>query len=169
MIKQLIRKSNMNLTEFSNYFKIPYRTVQNWENGSRTPPKYIIDLMEYKLISEKIIEKEDKKMNKKYTIYKDQQEITIKKHTGDILTKDEIFNAYFNDLNDTYQKEIAKYDTIENAKEELEKINARTRQYSKNLFLIEIAYIEEEEYDDEDEWIDSFGCIEFKCEEIKIL
>lgn len=32
--------------EFSDRYGIPFRTVQNWELGSRTPPDYIVALLE---------------------------------------------------------------------------------------------------------------------------
>lgn len=53
--EQLRRKSGMNKTEFSEYFEIPFRTVQNWENGSRKCPPYLMKLMEYKLKKEGFI------------------------------------------------------------------------------------------------------------------
>lgn len=51
--KELREKSGMNLTEFSKYFNIPYRTVQNWELGTRKCPDYLLDLMAYKLEKER--------------------------------------------------------------------------------------------------------------------
>ena len=51
--KELRENSGMNKTEFADYFKIPYRTVQNWELGLRPCPEYIVDLIEYKLNNEK--------------------------------------------------------------------------------------------------------------------
>ncbi|MBE6882573.1 MAG: helix-turn-helix domain-containing protein [Ruminococcaceae bacterium] len=53
--KELREKSGMNLTKFSGYFNIPYRTIQDWEAGRRKCPPYVLDLMEYKLRGEKII------------------------------------------------------------------------------------------------------------------
>lgn len=51
--KELRVASGMNKTEFAKYFKIPYRTVQNWEMGARKCPEYLLELMEYKLNSKK--------------------------------------------------------------------------------------------------------------------
>lgn len=51
--KELRQASGMNLTEFSKYFNIPYRTVQNWELGTRKCPDYLIELMAYKLEKER--------------------------------------------------------------------------------------------------------------------
>ena len=47
--QELRAESGMNLTEFSKFFEIPYRTVQNWEYGQRECPDYLIKLMEFKL------------------------------------------------------------------------------------------------------------------------
>ena len=54
-LKELREKSGMNKTEFSKYFNIPYRSVQNWEAGIRQCPEYLIELMEYKLKKEAIV------------------------------------------------------------------------------------------------------------------
>lgn len=53
--KELFENSKMKLTEFCQYFGIPYRTAQNWKAGSRECPLYLIDLMRYKLEKEGII------------------------------------------------------------------------------------------------------------------
>lgn len=50
--------ANMSLVEFSSYFNIPYRTIQNWDSGKREPPGYVIELMAYKLEQEKMIREE---------------------------------------------------------------------------------------------------------------
>lgn len=49
-------RSGMNWKEFSAYFQIPYRTVQDWERGNRKMPEYVLRLMEYKLRMEKLID-----------------------------------------------------------------------------------------------------------------
>lgn len=46
---EVFHKSKMNISEFSKYFGIPYRTVQNWKHGICKCPLYLIELMEYKL------------------------------------------------------------------------------------------------------------------------
>ena len=52
--KELREKSGMNKKQFSEYFNIPYRTIQNWELEVRECPSYLMDLMNYKLSNEKI-------------------------------------------------------------------------------------------------------------------
>ena len=43
----------MNRREFSEYFEIPYRTIQEWELGNRRMPEYLLRLMIYKIRIEK--------------------------------------------------------------------------------------------------------------------
>lgn len=45
--------TGMNRREFSEYFEIPYRTVQEWELGNRRIPEYLLQLMIYKVRIEK--------------------------------------------------------------------------------------------------------------------
>lgn len=53
--KELRLLSGMKMTEFGQYFELPYRTVQNWEYERRNCPLYLLKLMEYKLRNEGII------------------------------------------------------------------------------------------------------------------
>ena len=36
-------------SEFSERYNIPFRTIQNWENGVRKPPEYIVDLLKQRI------------------------------------------------------------------------------------------------------------------------
>ena len=54
-IKELRQASKMTQKEFSEYFNIPKRSVENWEGGQRECPAYLLELMEYKLKNEGII------------------------------------------------------------------------------------------------------------------
>ena len=48
-----LRKSTgMNRRQFAEYFEIPYRTMQDWELGSRKMPDYLLRLMVYKVETE---------------------------------------------------------------------------------------------------------------------
>ena len=51
-IKELRLATGMNQTAFAKYFEIPLRTVQDWEGNRRTPPEYLVKLMQYKLEKE---------------------------------------------------------------------------------------------------------------------
>ena len=50
--KELRESTGMNMKQFSDYFNIPYRTIQNWDAERRQCPEYLMDLMEYKLVNE---------------------------------------------------------------------------------------------------------------------
>ena len=51
-IKELRQQSGMTQKDFSEYFGIPKRTIEDWDRGARKCPEYLIALMEYKLIKE---------------------------------------------------------------------------------------------------------------------
>lgn len=54
-IKELRNACDMTIKAMSDYLHIPYRTLQDWESGQRTPPDYVIELIEYKLHKEELI------------------------------------------------------------------------------------------------------------------
>ncbi len=49
IIKELRQQTGMNRREFSQYTKIPVRTLEDWEAGKRTPPEYVPRLLSYQL------------------------------------------------------------------------------------------------------------------------
>lgn len=54
---KLRESTNMNKKQFSEYFNIPYRTMQDWELGNRSMPEYLLRLMAYKVMIEKLDKK----------------------------------------------------------------------------------------------------------------
>lgn len=48
-VQELRESVKMNKTQFSEYLGIPYRSIQNWEDGVRQCPDYVIRLIEYRL------------------------------------------------------------------------------------------------------------------------
>lgn len=48
-VKNLRKSTGMNRKEFCEYFGIPYRTVTEWERGTRKMPDYVLRLMEYQI------------------------------------------------------------------------------------------------------------------------
>ena len=54
-IKQMRMTAKMTQKAFAEYFNIPKRTIEDWESERRTPPEYLVELMEYKLKNEKLI------------------------------------------------------------------------------------------------------------------
>jgi hypothetical protein len=49
LFTELKQKSHMTLTQLSQYFGVPYRTVQNWAAGVSQCPEYLMKLFVYKL------------------------------------------------------------------------------------------------------------------------
>ena len=45
-VAELRKSVGMNLTQFSKFTGIPYRTLQNWESNTAQCPRYIISLLE---------------------------------------------------------------------------------------------------------------------------
>lgn len=53
---KLREKSSMGRKDFCQYFDIPYRTLQDWELGNRKMPDYLLQLIEYKLEKEGLLD-----------------------------------------------------------------------------------------------------------------
>ena len=54
--KELRQLSGMTQKEFSEYFGMSKRAVEEWDRGGRKCPEYLLKLMEYKLTKEGKIE-----------------------------------------------------------------------------------------------------------------
>ncbi len=48
-IREMRKQLGNTQSEFAARYNIPFRTIQNWETGKRTPPEYIIDLLEHRV------------------------------------------------------------------------------------------------------------------------
>lgn len=55
-IREMRKKLGYTQSEFAERYKIPFRTIQNWESGSRKPPEYFLSLLEHK-VKEDLINK----------------------------------------------------------------------------------------------------------------
>ena len=53
-IKTLREKTGLSRKEFSLHFRIPLRTLEDWEAGRRTPPEYLPRLLEYQIKYEEL-------------------------------------------------------------------------------------------------------------------
>ena len=54
-LRQLKENSGMSWKKLSDYYGIPYRTVQDWYMGKRRMPEYLLRLMVYKAGIEKLV------------------------------------------------------------------------------------------------------------------
>ena len=48
-IKLLRQQKGMSQKAFAEYLGIPLRTIEEWEGARRTPPEYVIDLIQFKV------------------------------------------------------------------------------------------------------------------------
>lgn len=59
-IREMRKSLGITQGEFASRYNIPFRTIQNWESGVRTPPDYVVRLLEYQirldLINRKTVE-----------------------------------------------------------------------------------------------------------------
>lgn len=51
-IKRLVELSELKMAVFARKFMLPYRSLQNWCDGSRKPPEYLPIMIGYILVSE---------------------------------------------------------------------------------------------------------------------
>ncbi len=58
ILKKMRKDAEMTQAEFAAYFKIPKRTVEDWERGYSKPPEYVIRLISYRLAAESLISKD---------------------------------------------------------------------------------------------------------------
>ena len=59
-VKELRKSTGMNRKEFCEYFQIPYRTVTEWERGTRKMPDYVLRLLAYQIKMDNLTLKEYK-------------------------------------------------------------------------------------------------------------
>ena len=60
-IKDIRSMAGISRAEFSRKYSIPYRTVQDWENGKGNAPVYVKDLLERAVREDFLEEKTHKK------------------------------------------------------------------------------------------------------------
>ena len=54
-LKEIRKAMGLSLKKFSERYKIPLRTLENWEGGKNTPPDYVLELLEYKIKDDLIL------------------------------------------------------------------------------------------------------------------
>ena len=55
-INELRAQTGMSQSQFADYFNIPLSSLKKWEQGQRQCPIYLVELIEYKLRKEKLIQ-----------------------------------------------------------------------------------------------------------------
>jgi DNA-binding transcriptional regulator YiaG len=51
-IKEMREFLGISRAEFSRRYHIPARTLEDWEAGKRTPPEYVLELLEFRIKNE---------------------------------------------------------------------------------------------------------------------
>lgn len=54
-IKEMRAETGLSQVKFAEYLGIPRRTIENWESGVNDCPKYVKELIEYRLRNEGMI------------------------------------------------------------------------------------------------------------------
>ena len=49
ILKELRSITGLSQKAFGEWLNIPVRTIEEWEAGRRRPPKYVVELIEYKV------------------------------------------------------------------------------------------------------------------------
>ena len=68
-IKKLRESTGMNRKEFCEVFDITYRTVTEWERGTRNAPNYVLRLLAYYIRMENMVNKKGDNDGKDYKRY----------------------------------------------------------------------------------------------------
>ncbi len=57
-IKEMRKITGLSQVKFSKKYNVPVRTLQDWEAGKSSPPSYVIELLEFKIMQD--FQKENK-------------------------------------------------------------------------------------------------------------
>ena len=163
-LNNLRKKTGWTLSKISTKTGVPIRTIENWSDGSRTPPDYVAALVIEKANNEYEKEREQKMKQKRlFSVEIETIEFDPTKHTTVRSAFDEAL------YKDTDAKTVGLFETIEEARAKLAEIKVSTRKYSEKLACAEVAYIAEATYELQDvewEFIEGTNFWDLKCEEI---
>ena len=51
-IKEMRKMTGLSQVKFSKKYNVPVRTLQDWEAGKSSPPPYVIELLEFKIVND---------------------------------------------------------------------------------------------------------------------
>lgn len=135
---ELLELSGVTLKVFSDKYSIPYRTLQNWKDGSRKPPEYVL------LLLEKLISQERMMKMKTYHII----------NTSDRSTRSELIHYSFEQVKNYFRPDKEEFP------EEWEQWNAISDIADLEEFLNDITAGEEQPYQFEEDEVDSMEDME---------
>lgn len=123
-IEEARKKVGLSRREVSEWLEIPYRTLTSWELGERPCPRYM-----EKLIVEKILRGKEKV--KSMMVY-ELKKFTAEIKKSEISGKEELTPGCTIER-DTDPETIKKFDNLEDAEAELEKMPKATARYMRNV------------------------------------
>ena len=56
-IKEIRKATGLSQQKFGDALNIPKRTIQDWEQGKRTPPDYVLELIAYRVQHDQALKK----------------------------------------------------------------------------------------------------------------
>ena len=158
--KELLGITGLSLKQFSDQYNIPYRTCQNWVADVSTPPPYVLELLNYRIETEKKME--DNKI-KKFEIVKNT--IEIKGTNRDLITA-----GCTQDQSDANPEIINSSATKKDALEALKSFRTDINELSGgSLYVITEFYVEENIYDEDGEWVSGGDVSAYTVPIIKVI
>lgn len=106
-IKDLRATTGLSQAKFGEWLNIPVRTLQDWESGRRTPPPYVVELIEYRIkggsrmLKERVLRMIDEKVKNEGIMGTEQATVKLN------LTDEEKEDFYNIEWNDHYWFEFA--------------------------------------------------------------
>ena len=157
-IKEIREFRGLNKRDFASRYGIPYRTLQNWENGTNKCPDYVRNLLEFKVRSDveelaylNTVETVKFELIKNYVEIKrkDKERIvegcTVMQENGE----PEIIKSF--DNKEDALKELEKYET------EIDRISAPIG----TIYGITEYYVQETAYNGEGDFLENSGIWKF--------
>lgn len=159
-IKEKREALGMSRAEMSRVFKIPIRTLENWDSGKSSPAEWAEILILEKL---ERMKKEESEM-KKYVLKKDSIEVKYK-------DRKEIAPGVVLSSDNQEPETIKLFDNKEDALKELQKYKSSIAKHTYNgtIYVVEEYYVEENTYDEDGEWLEGGDVWEFSQMEIELV
>lgn len=107
---ELKNKSGMTLTQLSNYFGVPYRTIQNWVANVSKCPTYLMNLFVYKMEQEGILYPsrpvcmytEEEAIRIKITLTAENTYSSFLALYRQVIKRDDLYKIYNDEAGDVY-------------------------------------------------------------------
>lgn len=158
-IKELRKAVNMTQKEFSEYFGISKRNIENWETEKSNCPEYLRSLIEYKLENEGMINMTEE--IRKYSLISEPIYAKAKK----VNSLKDIEDTVFNCPSDRFPNEILKLVSLEEVEKYIKDKKITSSLYKsesrigEQLYIGTLYYIEEFRFEN----IADFNeCVEFE-------